>query len=288
MVHDDGAKKEDDIRKENEEWQRKLLEAAKKEVARIFEPIEFVDTVASYSNISQSIENLDKSIKLLRFAMADSSARHFVYPALRKLKETRNEMVHNREVFLGNNKSDLEIYEKSVKEYEELINKPDVKEPELQVFFEKNPYLIDRGLKKIFSKKSLGGEAVPDFIAVLHNGEHILIEIEKPLDTLYTQKGHPSAKFSQAEQQVRDYLQWTNKEPGFLRRRELPDICVENTRGLLIIGLRKGLTPKEKEKLAQQNFLSRSSHEIKTFDDILEENLQVINSIRKNTKKQTN
>ena len=48
---------------------------------------------------------------------------------------------------------------------------------------------------------------------------------------------------------------------------------MENIKGLLVIGMRKGLTVREKEKLAQLNFSARSTHEIKTFDDILEENL---------------
>jgi hypothetical protein len=241
---------------------------------------ETLNVVASYSNILQSIENIDKSIRLLRIAMGHSSTRGIVYSALRKLKETRNEMVHNREIFLRNNKSELENYEESVKQYEALINKPDVREEELQTFFERNPRLIDRGIEKLLPQKSLAGEAIPDFIAVLYNGSHILIEIEKSDDQLYTQKGHPSSKFSQAEQQVRDYMQWVSREQDFLRRRGLPDICVENTKGLLIIGMRKNLTAKEIEKLAQQNFSSRSSHEIKTFDDLLEENKQVISSIR--------
>jgi hypothetical protein len=285
LTNDKALKKEDEIRKEQVKWQETLLKHAQEELKRIFEPIYFVDSVASYTNMSQSIANIDKSIKLLGFAMADPSARRFVYPALRKLKETRNEMVHSRLSFLGNNKSELEIYEKSVEDYANLINKHDVEEPALQIFFEKNAILINQMLKQIIPKKSFGGECFPDFIAVLHNGTHFLIEIEKPSNKIYTKRGHPTAKFAQAEQQVRDYLQWANREQDYLRRRGLPNISVENTKGILIIGMRKNLTSKEKEKLAQQNFSSRSSHEIKTFDDILEENLQIIRSIRKNTKK---
>ncbi|HKZ45383.1 MAG TPA: Shedu anti-phage system protein SduA domain-containing protein [archaeon] len=143
---------------------------------------------------------------------------------------------------------------------------------------------IDRGIKKIFPKKSFGGEGFPDFIAVLHDLTHILVEIEKPTDKMYTKRGHPSAKFSLAEQQIRDYLQWANEEKEFLRKRGLPDISVENTKGLLIIGMKKNLSIKEKERLAQQNFSSRS-HEIKTFDDILMENEKVIANIRKFAKR---
>lgn len=108
---------------------------------------------------------------------------------------------------------------------------------------------------------------------MLQNETHIIIEIEKPSKKLYTRKGYPTAVLSEAEQQVLDYIQWANAEKEYLRRRGFPNIGMENIKGLLVIGMRKGLTVREKEKLAQLNFSARSTHEIKTFDDILEENL---------------
>lgn len=241
-------------------------------------------TILTSSYISETIQNLNDSIKILQFATSLKAPNsEVIYSTIDFLKETRNKIVHDGRIFFRANKSDLECYAKAVKEYSELIYKPDVEEPELQEFFEKNPTLIDLQIEKIFSKKSFGGEGFPDFIAILHDGTYILIEIEKPTDKLYTKKGHPSAKFSQAEQQVRDYLQWANEEKEFLRKRGLPNISVENTRGLLIIGTRKNLTDKEKVKLTQQNFSSRGSYETKTFDDILMENEQAIKSLRTGT-----
>ena len=255
----------------------------KKEVHEIEIPCQRgMGTVSTSYYVSETIENLNNSIKFLQSALSlNPPNSELVYPTIDFLKETRNKIIHDSQIFFKANESDLACYEKTVEEYGRLINRPDVEEPEVQDFFEKNPILIDRGIEKIFSKKSFGGEEFPDFIAVLHNDTHILIEIEKPTDRMYTKRGHPSAKFSFAEQQIRDYLQWANEEKEFLRKRGLPNISVENTTGLVIIGMKKNLSPKEREKLAQQNFSSRSSHEIKTFDDILFENQQVINSIRK-------
>lgn len=256
---------------------------AKKTDHEIFIPCNLTSggTILTSSYVSETIKNLDDAIRILQSAASFKAPKSEVfYPAIGFLKETRSKIIQNGKVFFGANKSDLECYEKSVKEYAGLIIKPDVEEPELQEFFENNPTIINLQIEKIFSKKSFGGEGFPDFIAILNDGTHILIEIEKPTDKMYTKKGHPSAKFSQAEQQVRDYLQWANEEKEFLRKRGLPNISVENTRGLLIIGIRKNLTNKEKDKLKQQNYSSRGSHEIKTFDDILMENEQVIKSLR--------
>ena len=44
--------------------------------------------------------------------------------------------------------------------------------------------------------------------------------------------------------------------------------------------MRKNLDAKEEQKLAQRNYSIRSSHEIKTFDDILNENLQELETLR--------
>lgn len=145
----------------------------------------------------------------------------------------------------------------------------------------KNPLIIDRGITSLISEESFGGENYPDFVGILNNGNHLIIEIESPTKKLYTKKGCPSAKFTQAEQQVRDYLQWMYQNKDYLNRRKLPKITPENTKGLLIIGLRSNMSEKEQQKLSQQNYSVRGTHEIKTFDDIFNENLQTIESIRK-------
>ena len=179
---------------------------------------------------------------------------------------------------MTSNKPDLQCYEEAIRGYEALINKPAVDEPELQSYFELYPILLYRGFKRVYAKKSFGGEAIPDFTAILHNNAHILIEIEKPSKQLYTKKGYATTEFSEAEQQVLDYMQWVNTEIDYLRRRGLPKISVENLRGLLVIGMRKNLT--EEVRLQQKNYSVRATHEIKTFDDILNENIHELETIK--------
>lgn len=173
----------------------------------------------------------------------------------------------------------FEEYAELISEYEILISKENVTEDELQKFFEQNPIFIDPSVKKLFPEKSLGGERFPDFVAVLHDSNYLAVEIEKPTDKLYTRGGDPTKEFAHAEQQVRDYLQWIREDKEYLRKRGFEDLTSENLRGLLIMGSSKDLSSEEKRKLETHNSAVSSSHQIKTFDQILEEHKQLLNNL---------
>lgn len=240
--------------------------------------------LSTYSYASGTIDLFDSMIGSLD-SMSSRNPSVFVdtSPIIDWMKVTKEKMIQSREKLVVEGKSVFTAYEKSVQAYGELINNPNVKEPEIQDFFEENPSLIDLGLERLFPKKSFGGERFPDFIAVLHDGKHVLIEIETPTKRLYTSKGNPTTEFKQAEQQILDYLQWANEEKEFLRKRGLSNISVENTSGLLIIGMSKNLSKEEKRKLGRKKFECKN-YEIKTFDELLSENHQVIDNIRKYSK----
>jgi hypothetical protein len=233
------------------------------------------------SNTIYAVNHDVESLESVRFPT--QSASQIIDSPIPTVEEAEKKYPLKQRSLMEMVEPNLLFYETLVKTYEQLINKQNVKEPEIQNFLEKNPIIINREARKVISKKSFGGEKFPDFIVILHNGIHILVEIETPQKQIFTRNGHPTSEFSQAEQQVRDYLQWANEDKEFLRKRGLPGICVENTRGLLIIGMRQNLNADQKLKLSQLNYLSRSSHEIKTFDDLLMENATLIDIIRRVT-----
>jgi len=246
-------------------------------------------TVSGFSYISGSITYIDDMIVNLESVVSQNpSISGVVTPTIDWMKITKQKMSQNRIDLLSIGKSDLAGYEKSVKDYEELIDNLEVKEPQIQIFFEENPIIIDRGIKKLIPKKSFGGERFPDFIAVLHNDNHILIEVETPTKKIFTREGHPTSEFSQADQQIQDYLRWANEDKDFLRKISrkvpLPNISVENTSGLLIIGMSKNLGSEETRKLGRKKFECKN-YVIKTFDELLSENQQVIDIIRKHSKR---
>lgn len=258
-----------------------------KKIKKTFPTLEIAEsmgTLSIYNYLNGNLTDITKLIENLESVSSlTTSLGEVIYPTIDLMKETREHLTHNRQKLLSLKKPELEEYEKSVQDYENIINKPKVREPQIQKFFEKNPILIDPRITKLIPKKSFGGEEFPDFIAILHNGEHILIEIEVPTKKIFTKRGHQTAKFSEADQQIQDYLRWANEEKEFLRKRELPNISIENTSGLLIIGMSKNLNTEQRKKFDRKKFECKN-YKIKTFDEILMENQQIINSIRKHNK----
>lgn len=229
-------------------------------------------------------QSINERIEILESYYSEyPSYRDYISPIIERARETRDLINRYNRRLLSTKKSDLDGYEKEIAAYETLINKQTTTEPDLQEYFQKHPILIDPRMKKLVPKASFGGEGYPDFVAVLHNGDYILIEIETPTDKLFTKSGDPRAKFTHAEQQIRDYLKWLYKDPEFLRKRGFPNISAENTKGLVIIGMSKDLNAEEAEKLKTHNFFL-TNYKIKTFDEILMENQQVLRNLRKTVK----
>jgi Shedu protein SduA, C-terminal len=171
----------------------------------------------------------------------------------------------------------LEEHPDHYPQFKELIDKYEVMvqnnedEPEFQDFFTAYPNFLVSNQIKSQPKPNYGGEFEPDFMIEASDGTHWIIEIEKPSKQLFTQANQPSSKFTQAEQQVRDYLQWARKNIRFLQDRNLNGINQENIYGLLVIGKRSQLTPRNISTLEGMNHSHRSNYVIKTFDDLIME-----------------
>lgn len=244
-------------------------------------------TLSAYETYVNTIEDLNKKIQTLGSVVSSNpTLSEHIYPIINEIQT--NIITLN----LGKNeliKPEVESdYKKVIDDYEDLINKKRLKVSELQDFFENYPLamlLIDRAVKELIPKHSLGGEEYPDFIAILHNDEHLLIELKKPDTNLFTSDGKYHHEFTYAQKQLLDYLSWTNEHVDYLRKPErlypLPNIRVDNTRGLLIIGMKKNLSSKEKRDLVRLKY-QYHNYAIKTYDDILEENQQYLNTIKQN------
>lgn len=245
-------------------------------------------TLSVSSTITGSVDVFDKQIETWKSVVqANPTLSEYINPAIDKLTEIKNYVYEQNWQLLDNKKTDLDYYKEIIDVYEDKINKSIIEEKEMQDFFENNPLakiLLFRDVKEFIPKKSFGGEKYPDFVAILYNGEHILIELEKPTDRLYNKDGNPTAKFNEAEHQIQSYISWVNEEKDFLRKKErdypLPNISIENTRGLLIIGMKKNLTPSEINELDKKRYYCQK-YNIKTFDEILFENKEYLNSITK-------
>ncbi len=162
-------------------------------------------------------------------------------------------------------------------EYRKKID-DDEEEPAFQSFFKENPNFLVADQIRSVSKPKFGSEFEPDFLMESSSSLHWIIEIEKPRKKIFRKDTQPRADFTQAETQIRDYMSWARRNIRYLRDkdpahidREWPHITAENMRGLLVIGKKSDLSEAQIAALHTLNHDRR--FEIKTFDDILNENI---------------
>jgi len=166
-----------------------------------------------------------------------------------------------------------------IKEYENLLQN-NAEELEFQIFFEKNPNFLDGKVIQCYSKKSFGGEEIPDFVLMLNDKSYLIVEIEKPNLKLFNQKGDPSFELTHAQQQIRGYISWAIEEKEYLRKRGLENMSESNIYGLLVIGDSTKLNKNEINKLEIINAEVKNKYCIKTFDNILKSNEAILKNIK--------
>jgi hypothetical protein len=134
-----------------------------------------------------------------------------------------------------------------------------------QQFLTKHPVFIDPLATEVIPKQKLGLEHVTDFVVRRLDNEYILVEIEKPQDTIFTVSNDFSARFTHAYGQVLDFQEWVDTH-GEYARSIMPGIF--SPKGVLLMGMRKDLTVEQMAKLKRFSINSRSI-EVFTFDDLI-------------------
>lgn len=168
----------------------------------------------------------------------------------------------------------IRISKRLIHQFESLIQQ-ERPEEEYQQFLQAHPVFLDPLAATVIAKQRLGVEFVTDFVLNRHDGKYILVEIEKPHDTIFTQQDDFSAKFTHAFGQVLDFQQWIDTH-GEYARSLLPGIS--SPRGLLVMGLRSKLTQRHIEKLHRFS-LNAAMVNVLTFDDLVENSRNLYRSI---------
>lgn len=122
------------------------------------------------------------------------------------------------------------------------------------------------GVSPVYSKVRLGSQYEVDF-AFFDTGsfgpEWYLIEIEAPSKKMFTKGGDPTAEFTHAIQQIRDWHSWIHENLDFARKL-MPQI--EYPLAYLFIGRRLHLTPETSTKLRRLAHDHRMTMRIHTLD----------------------
>ena len=147
----------------------------------------------------------------------------------------------------------------------EILISENYSEEVYQRFLTQNPVFIDPLASEVIPKQKLGLEHVTAFVIRRLDDEYILVEIEKPQDTIFTGTNDFTARFTHAYGQVLGFQEWVDAH-GEYARSLMPGIF--SPKGVLIIGMRNELSAEQTAKLKRLNINSRSI-EVLTYDDLI-------------------
>ena len=171
----------------------------------------------------------------------------------------------------------IEHLRRTLREYQQLLSKPDIRERTIQLYLESHIVLIDPSAIRVQPQVSLGAEYRADFVIETYDGLYKLVEIEKPTDSLYLKNGDPSSALTHAEQQVLDWQRWIRQNIAYIRfESQLP---MNDPEGLVIIGLRARMSQDEIHRLEERNISRRGRIKVITFDDLSLQLNQLIENI---------
>jgi hypothetical protein len=170
-----------------------------------------------------------------------------------------------------------------IEEFEKLLDKPGVDEvTDIQPFLAdpKRWFLLSPSCKQVWPQKMLGNKYKVDYVVLEANDTYLAVEIESPTKKVY--KGgkqiEPYAEFTHAEQQVRDYCHYVDRNLDSVEREEnLPGIF--RPRGLVVIGRRRDLSLEGARKLRERN-ADHSRYTVIVYDVLIDQAREMVNRLR--------
>jgi hypothetical protein len=163
-----------------------------------------------------------------------------------------------------------------VDDWNSLLDDSSAKEQAYQAFLRENAgfTLVDRfGCVLAISQLRFGADLVSDFVLAHERGslgfQYDLVEIESPHTPAFTSAGRPSARLSEALQQIRDWKQWISVNRALAKQmfpsKEFQLMDIASFSFKIFIG-RRSDSQQYKNKLLQLG--QESGVEIRSFDSI--------------------
>jgi hypothetical protein len=157
-----------------------------------------------------------------------------------------------------------------LEEYRQIISEKNYEERIIHRYLRDHPVLLFPTKKRLLYEYPLkeNGALVHkiDFVIEMTTARYILVELENPKHSIFTQSGDYSAMVNHAERQVEDWILFLRKNPETVADK-LPSIVAPE--GMLVIGRSADFSQQDREKLRIHN----EKHNIKlyTYDDLAEE-----------------
>lgn len=168
----------------------------------------------------------------------------------------------------------------AINEFERLLT-TDPDEPKLQMFLclPRNKILLDPSAKAVTPEVWLGNQHRVDFVLELPQQRHVLVEIERPRDRLYTKEGDPADRHKHGQQQIMDWIEWLDENRDYARK-NIPALrTVKEPEYRLVVGLRSNTSDKHQRALTRKN-VELHRIETMTFDDMLDRAKQYLENLR--------
>ena len=235
-----------------------IVAVADKKPVRAFTWL-FVDLWLGDIGLDHTIKGFAEALAF-NDALAVSQFSSFVYPL--------------NKVIQVDARRPLSPLEDRIREFRDLIEQEDVDEVRDVLPFLSRPenwFLLSPTCEHVWPEKMLGNKWRVDFLVREPGNLYTAIEIESPAKRLYRSGRdiEPYTEFHHAEQQVRDYCNFIDRNRDYVAREEgLTGIYKPN--GVVVIGRRATLSPEGAKKLEERNADS-GRYTIKTFDDLIEQ-----------------
>ena len=168
----------------------------------------------------------------------------------------------------------------AVDEFERMLA-ADPEECKLQMFLglPRNKILLDPSAKTVTPEVKLGSEYRIDFVLELPQERHVLVEIERPRDKLYTKDGDPADRHKHGQQQIMDWIEWLDENRDYARKNIPALSTVKEPEYRLVVGLRSNTSEEHQKKLTRKN-VEHHRTETMTFDDLLDRAKQYLENLR--------
>jgi hypothetical protein len=162
---------------------------------------------------------------------------------------------------------------------EELLAS-DPEEWRLQMYLglPRNKILLHPHAQTVTPEVKLGTEHRVDFVLELPQQRHVLVEIERPRDALYTKDGDPADRHKHGQQQIMDWIEWLDENRDYARK-NIPALrTIKEPEYWLIVGLRRNTSEKHQRALTRKN-VELHRIETMTFDDLLDRAKQHLDNL---------
>lgn len=170
----------------------------------------------------------------------------------------------------------LRYNEESITGFMEKIEDQNVSEEEIHKFLEGHPYILEPYHAKIWSKVRLGEGLVADFVVRTMDDNYLVIELEKPSDTILTQNGNLSAKTTHAIRQALEYRDWLIYNHLYAKQ-NFPGIW--HPECIVVLGRESQLSPAQKLRLRQENDSRRGTLRIVGYDWLVDRTHSVMSNL---------